>query len=107
MHRLVVAKTFRYRDHKRERRELPPGEYLVPDQISLAAAKQCAEQGLGKLHEIVMPACPPPAVRPQPLNNERSEQAVAHKPRRRRGRRKGPAPENKIVHAAENKQTLV
>lgn len=96
-HRLIVPKFWKYRHRKHGMQELPPGEYSVPDQIPMDVADRCVNEGMGTLYRVRMPAFIP--VAGVVVDSARDEQPV-----KRRGRpRKGPAPENKVLHVAENK----
>lgn len=114
-YRLVLVRPLRYRDRKRGMQEVAAGEYLVPDQIAREIAQMAIDQGVGRREEIRMPAT---AATQEPCSycgattalHDPTCQAppdrLQQKPRGR-GRRKGRAPENKIVNASENKTTLV
>lgn len=74
--------------------ELAAGQYRVPDQVDGRIADLCVAQGMGRMVEDESALASAPV----------DDQATF---RRRRGkRRKGPAPENKLAHAPENKQAL-
>lgn len=100
--RLSVIGPWRYRDRVRGSQVLAPGVYAVPDQVGEQIARLCVDQGMGRLYEVQMPD----AVRSvQPAQRHVPE--PPRRPKRGPKRRKGSAPENKIVHAEENKSSLV
>lgn len=89
---LIVHKTWTYRDRVRGVQELLAGRYAVPDQVTPDIAARCVDQGMGRIEVGTDP--------------ERAVTEETRKPKRGPKRRKGKAPENKIVHAPENKQAL-
>jgi hypothetical protein len=103
-YRLNVARQWRYRDRKRGMTELAPGSYSVPGQVSHDVANLAVEQGMATMHEVQMPRLQPQAYAPLagvsiPVDVEQ--------PKRKRGRPKKAAPENKALRAPENKQAMV
>jgi hypothetical protein len=102
-YRLNVPRLWKYRDHKRIYRELAPGQYLIPNQLPLDIAERAVDQGMATLQAIPER---PPAPRPQ-ISAPPPPETPETPAKRGRGRRKGPAPENKIAHAPEDKTTLV
>lgn len=112
-YKIVIARPWQYRHRRRGYVTAEPGTYLVPEQMEPYAAELAVLQGMAVRHEINLPAIP---VSEEPETEAPAEQEPAAKPtasaerpkgRRGRRRRKGPAPENKIVHAPENKQALL
>lgn len=109
-YRLKVIGAWHYRDRRRGLQVLGAGVYSVPHQVEERLARLCVDQGMGHLYEVRLPdaAKPLPALEPVSDGYVSKPTASAHPPKRKRGkRRKGPAPENKIVHVAENKTPLV
>lgn len=67
--------------------ELKPGTYAVPGEIAPHLAELAIAQGMARRLEIEKPADPAPL--------------------KKRGRRKGAAPHNKLAHVTDNKAGLV
>ena len=95
IYQITTERPWNYRHPKKGRMVLTPGVYAVPDQLPYAIAELAVSQGVAK--RSVLQIDLPPRV----INAVETITDVMTK--RRRGRPKKAAPENRALHVAENK----
>lgn len=101
-----ILRAWRFRHRKHGAQVLSPGVYYVPDQIEERYALLAIDQGMAVRMNppVIPPVEAPQAVREIVLPvNAQSDYAPAKAPRKRGRPRKHQAPENKLLHVAENK----
>jgi hypothetical protein len=95
-YQITTERPWPYRHPKKGRTVLQPGIYSIPEQLPYDIAELAVSQGVAK-RSMLQVNLPPRVINAV----ETITDAVTKK---RRGRpRKGPAPENKALHVAEDK----
>ena len=102
-HLLILERDWRYRHRKRGVQLVKAGCYFVPADITREYANRAVLEGMGKLRLIERVEEPTATVVSVAFGTETPEFI---KPKKKRGRPKKVAPENKIISAPENKASM-